>query len=171
VAALILSNGAEALTQLAQRARIPVTMSLMGLGGFPGSDPLWLGMIGMHGTYRANMSLGECDLLIGIGVRFDDRVTGKTDTFAAQGENRPHRYRPHLHPQKRAGGHPVVGDCKISLEALNNAGSGEEDRRYRAGCQSRTMAGSNRRVEKHQPLAYDQGEEVDQTAIRRREAL
>jgi acetolactate synthase-1/2/3 large subunit len=73
---VILSKGAEALTRLARTAKIPVTMSLMGLGAFPGSDPLSLGMIGMHGTYRANMSTAECDLLIGIGVRFDDRVTG-----------------------------------------------------------------------------------------------
>ena len=56
----------------------------MGLGAFPGTDPLWLGMIGMHGTYRANMSTGACDLIVSIGVRFDDRVTGKTDAFASQ---------------------------------------------------------------------------------------
>ena len=56
----------------------------MGLGSFPATDPLWLGMLGMHGTYRANMSVAACDLLIGIGVRFDDRVTGKIDAFAEQ---------------------------------------------------------------------------------------
>ena len=81
---IILSQAAAELTQFAQKTQIPVTTSLMGLGAFPGTDPLWLGMIGMHGTYRANMSTGACDLLISIGVRFDDRVTGKTDAFAAQ---------------------------------------------------------------------------------------
>ena len=80
----ILSGAATELTEFARKTQIPVTTSLMGLGAFPGTDPLWLGMIGMHGTYRANMSTGACDLIISIGVRFDDRVTGKTDAFASQ---------------------------------------------------------------------------------------
>ena len=57
---VILSGASKELTELAHKTRIPVTASLMGLGGFPGTDPLWLGMIGMHGTYRANMCTGEC---------------------------------------------------------------------------------------------------------------
>ncbi len=73
---VILSQASEELTRLARMANLPVTASLMGLGAFPGSDPLWLGMLGMHGTYRANMSIGHCDLMIAAGVRFDDRVTG-----------------------------------------------------------------------------------------------
>ena len=81
---VILSGASQELTTFARTMQIPVTASLMGLGGFPGSDPLWLGMLGMHGTYRANMSTSSCDLLVGIGVRFDDRVTGKTDAFASQ---------------------------------------------------------------------------------------
>jgi len=81
---VILSKASRQLTELARKTRIPVTTSLMGLGAFPGTDPLSLGMIGMHGTYRANMSTGACDLLISIGVRFDDRVTGRTDSFASQ---------------------------------------------------------------------------------------
>ena len=89
---IILSKASEELGQLARSMQIPVTASLMGLGGFPGSDPLWLGMIGMHGTYRANMSTSYCDLLIGIGVRFDDRVTGKNRCICFPGKNRSHRY-------------------------------------------------------------------------------
>lgn len=81
---VILSKSAKELTELARKTRMPVTTSLMGLGAFPGTDPLSMGMIGMHGTYRANMSTGRCDLIVAVGVRFDDRVTGKTDTFAAQ---------------------------------------------------------------------------------------
>ena len=81
---VILSKASKELTQLAKKAQIPVTTSLMGLGSFPGQDPLSLGMIGMHGTYRANMTTSICDLIIAVGVRFDDRVTGKTDAFAAQ---------------------------------------------------------------------------------------
>jgi acetolactate synthase-1/2/3 large subunit len=60
----------------------PVTASLMGLGAFPGTHPRWLGMLGMHGTYYANMAVSHCDLLIAVGVRFDDRVTSKVAEFA-----------------------------------------------------------------------------------------
>lgn len=117
---VILSKGAEALTRLARSARIPVTTSLMGLGAFPGSDPLSLGMIGMHGTYRANMSTGECDLLIGIGVRFDDRVTGKTDCFAAQAEIVHIDIDPTSIRKNVPVSIPVVGDCKTTLEVINS---------------------------------------------------
>lgn len=123
---VILSKGAGELTQLARSARIPVTMSLMGLGAFPGSDSLCLGMIGMHGTYRANMSTSECDLLIGIGVRFDDRVTGKTDCFAAQAEIVHIDIDPTSIRKNVPVSIPVVGDCKCSLETLN-AYLAEED--------------------------------------------
>jgi len=116
---VILSKAAEELTTLAHRNRIPVTMSLMGLGSFPGSDPLSLGMIGMHGTYRANMSTSECDLLIGIGVRFDDRVTGKTDCFAAQAKIVHIDIDPTSIRKNVPVSIPVVGDCKNSLEILN----------------------------------------------------
>ncbi len=116
---VILSRGAKELTQFARKTKIPVTASLMGLGAFPGTDPLWLGMLGMHGTYRANMSIGACDLLIGMGVRFDDRVTGKLDTFA------PHAKIVHIDIdptsiQKNVPVTiPIVGDCRISLKYLN----------------------------------------------------
>ncbi|MDI6615525.1 MAG: biosynthetic-type acetolactate synthase large subunit [Syntrophaceae bacterium] len=71
------------LIEFARKVNIPVTSTLMGLGGFPGTDPLWLGMLGMHGTYYANMAISDCDLLITVGVRFSDRVTGRLATFAS----------------------------------------------------------------------------------------
>ncbi len=80
---VILGKASAQLTGLARRYQIPVTGTLMGLGSFPGSDPLWLGMLGMHGTYYANMAISHCDLLLAVGVRFDDRVTGTIETFAA----------------------------------------------------------------------------------------
>ena len=79
---LISANAAENLTQLAQRLTIPVTTTLMGLGAFPEDDPYSLGLLGMHGTYYANMAVTNTDLLIAVGARFDDRVTGKIATFA-----------------------------------------------------------------------------------------
>ncbi|MDA3897150.1 MAG: biosynthetic-type acetolactate synthase large subunit [Desulfobacteraceae bacterium] len=114
-----LSRAHQELTELAKKMQIPVTSTLMGLGGFSGIDPLWLGMPGMHGTYRANMSISECDLMIAVGVRFDDRVTGKTDEFAPhakiiQIDIDPTSIQKNIQVQV-----PIVGDCKISLEILN----------------------------------------------------
>ena len=78
------SGAVDSLLSLAEALRLPVTPTLMGLGGFPSSHPLCLGMLGMHGTYAANMAVAESDLLVALGVRFDDRVTGKLATFAPQ---------------------------------------------------------------------------------------
>ncbi len=79
---VVLSDSAKELLKFAERLSIPVTTTLMGLGGFPGTHPLFLGMLGMHGTYCANMAVTNTDCLIAIGARFDDRVTGKIDEFA-----------------------------------------------------------------------------------------
>jgi acetolactate synthase-1/2/3 large subunit len=116
---IILSKAAEELTEFARKTRTPVTTSLMGLGAFPATDPLWLGMIGMHGTYRANMSTGNCDLLIAIGVRFDDRVTGRTDAFASQAKIVHIDIDPTSIRKNIPVTIPVVGDCKASLHQLN----------------------------------------------------
>ena len=116
---VILSKASVELTEFARKTQIPVTTSLMGLGAFPATDPLWLGMIGMHGTYRANMCTGACDLLISIGVRFDDRVTGKTDAFAAQAKIVHIDIDPTSIRKNIPVFIPIVGDCKISLGHLN----------------------------------------------------
>ena len=116
---IILSGAAAELTEFAHKTQIPLTTSLMGLGAFPGTDPLWLGMIGMHGTYRANMSTGACDLIISIGVRFDDRVTGKTDTFASQAKIVHIDIDPTSIRKNIPVAIPIVGDCKTSLSLLN----------------------------------------------------
>ncbi len=116
---VILSKASEALTELARKTQTPVTTSLMGLGAFPGTDPLWLGMIGMHGTYRANMSTGACDLIIAVGVRFDDRVTGKIDVFAAQAKIVHIDIDPTSIRKNIPVTIPVVGDCNITLNQLN----------------------------------------------------
>ena len=116
---VILSKASKELTEFAQKIKAPLTASLMGLGAFPGTDPLWLGMLGMHGTYRANMSTGACDLMIGIGVRFDDRVTGKTDEFASQAKIIHIDIDPTSIQKNVPVTVPVVGDCKTTLEQLN----------------------------------------------------
>jgi acetolactate synthase-1/2/3 large subunit len=116
---IISGRASEDLREMARRTKIPVTSTLMGLGAFPASDPLWLGMPGMHGTYYANMALSQCDLLIAIGCRFDDRVTGKIDTFA------PNAKIVHVDIDASSINKnvmvdvPVLQDCKLALERFN----------------------------------------------------
>ena len=78
---VVLGNASAALTRFARLLGFPVTQTLMGLGAFPSTDPGFVGMLGMHGTYEANMAMHACDVLIAIGARFDDRVTGKIKEF------------------------------------------------------------------------------------------
>jgi acetolactate synthase-1/2/3 large subunit len=78
---VILGNASESLTKLAQKLNIPVTNTLMGLGAYPATDPRFVGMLGMHGTYEANMAMHHCDVLLAVGARFDDRVTGNIEKF------------------------------------------------------------------------------------------
>ena len=84
---------------------LPITSTLMGLGAFPASDPQWLGMLGMHGTYEANNAMHDCDVMISIGARFDDRITGRLDAFSPNSQEDPHRHRPVLDQQERQGRH------------------------------------------------------------------
>jgi acetolactate synthase I/II/III large subunit len=78
---VVLGEASEALTELVRWLGFPCTNTLMGLGAFPATDPLFVGMLGMHGTYEANMGMHECDVLLAVGARFDDRVTGDLDKF------------------------------------------------------------------------------------------
>ena len=116
---VILSGASKELTEFAKKLHAPVTASLMGLGSFPGTHPLWMGMLGMHGTYRANMAIGECDLLLGIGVRFDDRVTGRLEAFAPNAEIVHVDIDPTSISKNIPVTVPIVGDCKIALKKLN----------------------------------------------------
>ena len=116
---IVSSDAADELMKVAQTLQVPVTPTLMGLGGFPTAHPLSLGMLGMHGTYTANTAISDCDLLFAIGVRFDDRVTGKLATFAPSAEiihididssNIGKNKQPHL---------SVVADAKAALIAMS----------------------------------------------------
>jgi len=78
---VVLSDGAKELIDLVRKLGYPITSTLMGLGAYPGTDPQFLGMLGMHGTYEANMAMHECDVLFAVGARFDDRVTGNIEHF------------------------------------------------------------------------------------------
>lgn len=117
---VISSEASAELRELAEKRKIPVTTTLMGMGCFPSENYLSLGMLGMHGTRYANYAIGECDLLIAVGVRFDDRVTGKIDTFA------PHAKVIHIDIDAAEIGKnvgpdvPIVGQVKEVLRAIND---------------------------------------------------
>ena len=155
---IILSGAATELTEFARKTQIPVTTSLMGLGAFPGTDPLWLGMIGMHGTYRANMSTGACDLIVSIGVRFDDRVTGKTDAFASQAKIVHIDIDPTSIRKNIPVTIPIVGDCKTSLQMLNELidEAGLED----LATKRQQWFSQIEEWKSTKPLAYKQGEAI-----------
>lgn len=116
---VILSDSAKELTELAIKLNIPVTMTLMGLGAFPGTHELSMGMLGMHGTYTANMAVAECDLLIAVGARFDDRVTGKLEDFASKSEKIHIDIDPTSISKNVLVDVPIVSDCKNALAAIN----------------------------------------------------
>jgi len=115
---VILSSAAKELKELGERLKCPVTTTLMGLGGFPAPHDLWLGMLGMHGTFRANMAVANTDVLIGIGARFDDRVTGKLDEFAPSAKIIHIDIDPTSISKNVRVDIPIVGDCKDALKKL-----------------------------------------------------
>jgi len=115
---VVFSGASKELIELAELTQIPVDMTLMGLGAFPGEHPLSLGMMGMHGTYQANMAVHYSDLVVAIGARFDDRVTGKVSEFCPYAkiihiDIDPTSIRKNIHVDI-----PIVGDCKAVLREL-----------------------------------------------------
>jgi acetolactate synthase-1/2/3 large subunit len=158
---VILSNSNEELTDLAKKLNIPVTMTLMGLGGFPGRDPLSMGMLGMHGSYTSNMAVAKSDLLIAVGARFDDRVTGRIDAFA------PHAKIIHIDIDPTSISKnvdvdiPIVADCKHALAAMNTwFTSCGQDLNEVGATHAQWIETINEWTRKH-PMAYiDEGEVI-----------
>ncbi|MEP0871705.1 biosynthetic-type acetolactate synthase large subunit [Trichocoleus desertorum AS-A10] len=116
--------------ELAERFQIPVTTTLMGKGSFEETHPLALGMLGMHGTAYANFSVTECDLLIAVGARFDDRVTGKLDEFASRAKVIHIDIDPAEVGKNRAPQVPIVGDVRQVLTDLLQRSTEDGDSRY-----------------------------------------
>jgi acetolactate synthase-1/2/3 large subunit len=117
---VLISEASRELKQFARKANIPVTTTLMGLGAYPEDDPLSLRMLGMHGTVYANYAVQKCDLLIAIGARFDDRVTGKLDAFAPNAKIIHVDISPASIGKSVAVDIPVVGDARQVLQELLN---------------------------------------------------
>jgi acetolactate synthase-1/2/3 large subunit len=124
---IIASGASDALRELVKRTGIPVTMTVMGLGVFPNEDPLSLDMLGMHGSVYANWSVRDCDLLIALGVRFDDRVTGKLAEFAKHAKIVHIDIDPSELNKNKPAHIPIVSDVKYALEELNKIVEAPED--------------------------------------------
>ena len=116
---VISGNASNELRILARKANIPVTTTLLGLGAFPESDPLSLGMLGMHGTWYANMAVNDCDLLIAVGTRFDDRVTGRLSGFSQHSKKIHIDIDPACINKNVIVDVPIVGHAKEILSELN----------------------------------------------------
>jgi acetolactate synthase I/II/III large subunit len=101
----------ESLRELAKLTGFPVTSTLMGLGAFPAADPQWLGMLGMHGTWEANWAMHDCDLMICVGARFDDRITGRLDAFSPGSKKIHIDIDPSSINKNVKVDLPIVGDC------------------------------------------------------------
>jgi len=117
---VILGNGSEQLRSFTRKLGYPITQTLMGLGAFPASDPLSLGMLGMHGTYEANMGMHHCDVLIAIGARFDDRVTGSLEKFCPDAKIIHIDVDPSSISKNVKVDIPIVGQVVPILDAINS---------------------------------------------------
>jgi acetolactate synthase-1/2/3 large subunit len=115
---VIQSNASDELRKLAEKLHCPVTTTLHGLGSFPENNPLALGMLGMHGTWYSNVAVDYCDVLIAVGARFDDRVTGKVEAFAAEAKKIHIDIDPSAISKNVQVDVPIVGDVKTVLNSL-----------------------------------------------------
>ena len=155
---VIHSNGSEELLELAEKLSLPVTPTLMGLGCFPSGHRLSLGMLGMHGTYWANMAISDSDLIIALGVRFDDRVTGSLDKFAPNAEIIHVDIDPTSVSKNVRAQIPIVGDAKSVVQQML-------DLLPEPACESseQRLAGWWEQIEawkRYAPLAYKKDDQV-----------
>ncbi len=117
----VINAGTEAsklLRELVRMTGYPITSTLMGLGAYPAEDKQWLGMLGMHGTFEANWAMHDCDVMINIGARFDDRVTGRTDAFSPDSTKIHVDIDPSSINKNIPVDIPIVADAKLAIEAM-----------------------------------------------------
>ena len=145
------SNASAELNELARKIRCPVTTTLHGLGAFPENDPLALGMLGMHGTWYSNMAVEYCDVLIAVGARFDDRVTGNVDAFAAGATKIHIDIDPSAISKNVQVDVPIVGDVRRVLTALNKMVRPQDTEDWQKTIQQ---------WKQEHPLRYEQGEAI-----------
>jgi acetolactate synthase-1/2/3 large subunit len=155
---VIISDAAKELTALSHKMQLPVTTTLMGLGCFPGTDPLSLGMLGMHGTYRANMAVTNCDLLLAVGARFDDRVTGDVTKFAKQAHIIHIDIDPTSISKNVPVDIPIVGDAKDILKKLHSMADDSKKKNWKS--KHKTWLAQIEKWKSKHSLDYKQGETI-----------
>ncbi len=154
---IVHSNASDELLQLAERLHFPVLPTLMGLGAFPSGHPQCLGMLGMHGTYASNMAISDSDLIVALGVRFDDRVTGALDKFAPDAEIVHVDIDPSSIHKNRRANVPIVGDAKsVIRQMVDELEAGAPlDRAELDAWWSQIAA-----WQQHAPLSYEKNDEA-----------
>ena len=167
---VILGNAAAELRELVDLLGYPCTNTLMGLGAFPASDPKFLGMLGMHGTYEANMSMQNCDVLLAVGARFDDRVIGNPKHFASVERKIVHiDIDPSSISKRVRVDVPIVGDVKDVLQELI-AQLKEAHDEARCG-RAVGLVGPDQRMAQARLPDLQEQHRRDQAAVRRRDAV
>lgn len=155
---ILLGRAWDELRAFVQTLNIPITSTLMGLGAFPASAPQWLGMPGMHGTYYANMAISNCDLMIAVGIRFDDRVTSKLEAFAPNAKVIHVDIDP-VSIDKFVKTHlAIVSDCKPVLQLLNKWVA--DDKFAIPDAQTKAWRDQIEAWKKHAPLSYCQSKRI-----------
>ena len=152
-----MANAAEELCTLAHLMHAPVCSTLMGLGAFPGDDPLWIGMLGMHGTFAANRAVTQADVILAVGARFDDRVTGKLSQFAPNArivhiDIDPTTLRKNVRVEV-----PVVSDALSALQGLRSILESGHAQKDWAGDHADWM-GQVLEWQKEHPLSWAKGD-------------
>lgn len=161
----IISEAHEELSWLANTLNIPVTATLMGMGSFPADDPLFLGMLGMHGTYTANKAVNACDVLIAVGMRFDDRVTGLLSAFAPKAKIIHIDIDPSSIGKNVTVDVPLVADCKNTLVALKGLIGQNLDENSVPYEHNPAWHSEITRMKNQHPLFYSAGEYIKPQAV------
>ncbi len=157
---VLFSDASDEILELAELTQTPVTMTLMGLGSFPGTHPLSMGMLGMHGGYWTNMAMHQADLLIAVGARFDDRVTGRLADFSP-GAQVIHIDIDPTSIKKNVDAHiPIVGDVKTVLRQLNALLRSMNGNQSDLKEERRPWWGQIEEWKRAHPLRYQQDEKV-----------
>ncbi len=156
---VISSNASGVLTDMAMRYQIPVVSTLMGLGGFPGTHSLWFGMVGMHGFVSANKAVGEADVLIAVGSRFADRVTGKISAFASNSRIIHIDIDPTSIRKNVSVDVPVVADCREAVIGLAEVLAARAEEKDWPNEHKDWLAGLDR-YRKGNPLSYVRNGEI-----------
>ena len=157
---VLFSDASDELLELAELTQIPLTMTLMGLGSFPGTHPLSMGMLGMHGSYWSNMAMHHADLLIAVGARFDDRVTGKLSDFSPEArvihiDIDPTSIKKNVQTQI-----PIVGDVKAVLRQLNVLLRSMDGKQKETKEQRRPLTNQIEEWKRTHPFRYHQDDKV-----------